>query len=102
MPDTKTYCSRGTPRPASTFLSWARIDRSPHPGHHRTSWSVEKSFGVRIGSGEAMRPSTQHFVDLAFDLADQERPALGLVQPDRVDQERRPQQQSQLTRIQFR
>src|SRR5436309_6149041 len=53
MPETKTSFSRGTCRPARTFFICARMEKSPQPGHQRTSWSDAKSLGVSIGSGAA-------------------------------------------------
>src|SRR5438477_393185 len=44
----------------------------------------------------------QHLLDLLFNLADQERPALDFVQPLGVNQKLRPQKKEQLAGVQFR
>src|SRR6516225_12375698 len=101
--------SLGWPSAARAFFNCASTEKSPQPGHHRTSWSLVKSLDVSdcgcaaAGAARAAAGSPpagtrdsfsfpiprspfrlQKFVDLRLDLANQKRPALHLIQTDRV------------------
>ena len=55
MPETNTRFSGATPSSGSTFFICARMEKSPHPGHQRISWSEAKSPAASclVGEGTA-------------------------------------------------
>src|SRR4051812_26667153 len=106
-------------------LSWARIEKSPQPGHQRTSCPVSRSAAVSVGSvavitearstkaegriqtrspGAAREEddaaSFHHGHDGLLDLADEKRLPLHLVQTGDVEEQFGAQEESQVTSVQ--